>query len=849
MTTLSQLPTSDLVLRVTGGPRSGELIPVSTPKCYLGMESTNEAISKNPQCVIFRGREGAVIRSYADQVTLNDAAASLHWLQEGDAIRFPNQMKIEVVQLGELKDIASFTSRNSKNSVLAENNLEESLVVLESELRSIQVQNEQSQTQLDQLDSRLNTLTEQMTMLINLSSNGTGVQVSQTSQLIAAPVASPQTTTTEATAGEATAEATTTEDIATTPQSPETESAALTEQRSSTEQPSVENTKTDEPAEETTSAIAPQEEVIQSPVATSPLEELDRIDKAIEDSVSGYYSHTDDSDEQILTFEGDSAASAEPTSTEPESVNSAIEASNVVTEEEIISPLSASAALEPSTEPTDSDNGNGEEAAALAETEQRLSEMERIFGGALSDSEPDQETTLETTDSVESTQTESTETIQPVDTIQPADEQLAKTFEDLAHGQNAEVDSSADNPTTTDSAESIVSEQLQESASNAESTDAVSAENQDLESQLSPMARQLLQDVKSEQVPEQSEAAKLPVMLPPSERVGSQTVVFPIPETGNEDQQSEATQSEAQQSTNDHAEPEAEEIESGLSTMARKLLDDVKSEQVEETQDVKLPEMVPMSERVDSETVIFPKGEGNESVADILARMKEDGKWDGISDEDDQVEPIESVATEPTEEESSLDSSSNTDEEADVDDYMSQLLSRMRGEEPAVAAKATKKKEVKKKQNKKEAKAEKPVEEVAFVKPADPLKPEEFKPKRKAEKLKSLDAMRELGNLNRQTNVKTSQNQFHKAKAIVSAIVGAMGLSMSLCYLLYSKALFDLPFLVGVVCLLLAGVCGYVFYQNITKASKAKKTLESVAKAEKDSKAEKTPESEAKTES
>ena len=157
------------------------------------MDLTNDAISKNPQCAIFRGREGAVIRSYGKQVLFNDAKASLHWLQEGDSIQFPNQMNIEVVQLGELKDVVSPVNRKGSkgnNSIVDENGLEGSLVILESELRSIQIQNEQSQTQLEQLDNRLDRLTEQMTMLINLSSNGTGVQVSKTNQLTAAPTLS-----------------------------------------------------------------------------------------------------------------------------------------------------------------------------------------------------------------------------------------------------------------------------------------------------------------------------------------------------------------------------------------------------------------------------------------------------------------------------------------------------------------------------------------------------------------------------------------------------------------------------------------------------------------------------------
>jgi len=172
MTTATKAPSTDLILRVTGGSRDGELISVSTPKCYLGMESTNDAISKDPQCVIFRGREGAVIRSYAKQVMFNDSAASLHWLRKGDTIQFPNAMKIEVVQLGNLKSTSPTSSPAGAaqgTSLTTGQRDDARLVVLESELQSIQLQNEQTVTRFDQLDSRLSMLTEKMTMLINLS--------------------------------------------------------------------------------------------------------------------------------------------------------------------------------------------------------------------------------------------------------------------------------------------------------------------------------------------------------------------------------------------------------------------------------------------------------------------------------------------------------------------------------------------------------------------------------------------------------------------------------------------------------------------------------------------------------
>ena len=301
MTNLLNVQPSDLILRVTGGSRDGELIPVSTPKCYLGMESTNDAIADNPQCAIFRGRDGVVMRSYNKRVMLNDAAASLDWLRKGDTIRFPNKMKFQVVQLGDIKEFASAKGQTSQTSSVDSDLEGTRLVVLESELRSIQLQNEQSKTRFDSLDTRLDELTEKMTMLINLSSDGTGLQVSQSSEVITAPVTSSAAIAAAASVpteekiinplqSESSIQSPTVEVLA-APESSETEPQA-TEQSSLTSALQSEEVIQSPVTEQSSLTSALQsDEVIQSPLTPSPLAELDRIDKAIEESKSGQYSH------------------------------------------------------------------------------------------------------------------------------------------------------------------------------------------------------------------------------------------------------------------------------------------------------------------------------------------------------------------------------------------------------------------------------------------------------------------------------------------------------------------------------------------------------------------------------
>ena len=809
MTTLSEFPTSDLILRVSGGSRDGELIPVDTPKCYLGMETTNESVSENPHCVIFRGRRGAVIRSYADQVMFNDAAASLHWLQKGDTIQFPNAMKVEVVQLGELKDSA--VSSNSQVSQVAQavtttpnqTPADSRLVVLESELRSIQMQNENSVTRFDQLDNRINMLTEKMTMLINLSANGAGVEVSQASTPSFAATTTDTTETTVQQNKVLVVEPVESSTEIQTAATPVEETVTPTQVEAPTQKETVENddTQSDETtavveqaAEEVQSEVTA-EEVIQSPVSPSPLEELDRIDKAIEESVSGYSSQNDDSDEQILTFNGDSTDTTESVTTSDAAVvaDQIVTTTEETTEETTSSTADDSVAVEtdsPQEDSADEDSAEEAEAAAKAkaisdeaEKESRLSEMERIFGGTES---VDEKTTEQSSDA-ELAQSEFSESFDTTSTIQPADEQHSQSFEDLTHGQNAEVDSSADNslsnePVAEDQIQSVSSTESDDQPK-TESTQTESTQAASLESQLSPMALQLLQDVKEDQKQEKQEEAKVEAQLETQDSAGT-------------------------------------------------------SEPVESDTPVATPVQPERPVRAEPETLIVPERKENESVADLLARMKEDGKWDGVlgGDDDDSVEPAESVQSTPEPEPTptTLDSSDDSPVDSpegegdDVEDYMSQLLSRMRGEEPAAAATPDKKEE--KKTKKKDVKKE--IETPKFEAPAVPLKAEDFKPKQKATKLKSLDAMRELANSNARTNVKVSETQNRKAKAYLSAGVGLGAVLMSLFYFLFTSQA-----IIGVVCLVLAGVCGFSLYKNLStsknpKAKKSKAPVEATESTE-----------------
>ena len=91
---------SDLVLRLAGGKRDGELVTVTTPKCLI---STGAGSENAPQCAIFRGPHGTAVRTFDSQVAFNGAVDSVHWLKAGDRIDFGNAIAMEVTQLGKLQ--------------------------------------------------------------------------------------------------------------------------------------------------------------------------------------------------------------------------------------------------------------------------------------------------------------------------------------------------------------------------------------------------------------------------------------------------------------------------------------------------------------------------------------------------------------------------------------------------------------------------------------------------------------------------------------------------------------------------------------------------------------------------
>ena len=207
-----------------------------------------------------------------------------------------------------------------------------------------------------------------------------------------------------------------------------------------------------------------------------------------------------------------------------------------------------------------------------------------------------------------------------------------------------------------------------------------------------------------------------------------------------------------------------------------------------------------------------------ESVSELLERMKSEGQWNGLPEGDDaKVEPLTEPVAAPAEPELAAETVPDN-EETSVEDYMAQLLNRMRGDaqapQPAQAAKP-------KAEAKPKVAAKPKVEPDTFVPPENPLKPEEFVPQKRAEPLKSFGAMRELANSTTRTAIKHSELSRRKALGTAQIAIGIASFAMSLYYLLLgSTGIGDFQFFVGVVCLFIAGFLAWRFYTTMVHNEK-----------------------------
>ena len=217
------------------------------------------------------------------------------------------------------------------------------------------------------------------------------------------------------------------------------------------------------------------------------------------------------------------------------------------------------------------------------------------------------------------------------------------------------------------------------------------------------------------------------------------------------------------------------------------------------------------------------------SVSDLLERMKAEGKWDdGVeaTNEADTTSPEQTSPEQPATEQTSPEQTATEQAAApafaeaddDVQNYMSQLLSRMRDpnaapqETAATAVTPT-------------PEHQQPVQEtVEQPKAVGLLKPEEFVPKNKAKRLDSLQEMRALANTQARTAIDRSQAKRVEAVNDVFTLAIAIASCITAACVFFFNVFGDMSFVVGMITMIAgAFFCCKTYFSDLVETKKDEK--------------------------
>ena len=212
------------------------------------------------------------------------------------------------------------------------------------------------------------------------------------------------------------------------------------------------------------------------------------------------------------------------------------------------------------------------------------------------------------------------------------------------------------------------------------------------------------------------------------------------------------------------------------------------------------------------------------SVSDLLERMKAEGKWDdGVeatneadTTSPEQTSPEQTLPEQPATEQAAAPAFAEADD--DVQNYMSQLLSRMRDpnaapqETAATAVTPT-------------PEHQQPVQEtVEQPKAVGLLKPEEFVPKNKAKRLDSLQEMRALANTQARTAIDRSQAKRVEAVNDVFTLAIAIASCITAACVFFFNVFGDMSFVVGMITMIAgAFFCCKTYFSDLVETKKDEK--------------------------
>ena len=743
---------NELVLRLIGGERDGQMFTVHNEKCLLSGLLPKTEDAERYRCAIFRGEKGVAFRSYSDHVLCNGAKVSVKWLKQGDLIKLTDGFSVEVIQLG------AYT----KSAPVAP---------------------------APPIATRSPTQTISLTAEQHPYENATPVKVTPVATQFISAVDSPAASASEppkfkpATNNFRSPSVTApleSHNLLVPQPAPITRLVAHTQEINSVDadSPVSSDTAGETVANETATFATPNEPVAAAPATIgSEIDSLtDRLSKLV-----------------------DAASGAEETPAVPP--QSAINESNGI-ESIQTETVDGGSIATPDPQPSSSDD-----------PADRRSALESFFaksGVSIADASP-----LENTEGPVSNPASPHPVPSPVDAVvnqAPAapvirdsvvtvdipqapefdlDSVLAKLEASAAKPAPDETSSLEASNVASDVTNAVVSQPGIEDLLSSQSTPSATAAPQPsevVESYAAPIYETPVNDVSSMQLPEVND---LKNGVEQSKDLGNNEVV-----TAAEDQ---TASTEAGQAGEDNPIKSFALLQSlGLDTTG---LSDMKKEIAQSPAPEELAAIVsPIDQTEEPEPVAKPAPV--ESVADVLARMQSGGSLDDFSmgeapaEPQSQPEPLSPPPVEASVSQSTdagINDAAGDDEDGSVEDYMSQLLNRMRGEEePTTGQVVTEKQD----EAVEEIEAEKSVIETKAVEPKadlpETLTKEEFVPKQKPVRMQSLDSLREIANTSAReafrdsiARERTISTQTKLKIALISLAFAVMFFAMS--YLMQNK--------------------------------------------------------------
>ncbi len=227
-----------------------------------------------------------------------------------------------------------------------------------------------------------------------------------------------------------------------------------------------------------------------------------------------------------------------------------------------------------------------------------------------------------------------------------------------------------------------------------------------------------------------------------------------------------------------------------------------------------------------------------ESVADVLARMRASGKLEQPLPDEDRYDAV-SAMPEPETPQAEIPAdiqaaaANNVGGDDSVKDYMNELMGRLRGPgdagaaayaaaQPAPVAAPVAAQE--------QAEPALPEVDLSDLMPENPLSPSEYKPGKVApEKTSTLDALRQVANQSVQNAIQKSARKKNLNNSLIYLAGTGLAFFLSVVLFMLSSKMFDVSFLLAILFAVLCAASGFMFMSTNIAKEKMAQAREKVA--------------------